>query len=53
MANTSNATFLGWWTYPYYSCSSRRWLLTYAIALTGSTARPGPRGVQSVVPADR
>jgi len=31
MTNSSNQTFLGWWTYPYYLCSSRRWLLTYSI----------------------
>lgn len=31
MVNSSNQTFLGWWTYPYYLCSSKRWLITYSI----------------------
>ena len=31
MVNSSNQTFLGWWTYPYFLCSSRRWLITYSI----------------------
>ncbi|XP_057380872.1 probable G-protein coupled receptor CG31760 [Daphnia carinata] len=34
MINSSNVTFLGWWTFPYYQCSSRRWLLTYTIPVT-------------------
>lgn len=34
MINSSNKTFLGWWTYPYFQCSSRRWILTYSIPVT-------------------
>ena len=38
MANTSNATFLGWWTFPYFLCSSRNWQMTYSIPLGGAAA---------------
>lgn len=29
--SASNLTFLGWWTYPYFVCSSRTWRMTYSI----------------------
>ena len=34
MINGSNVTFLGWWTWPYFHCSSKRWLITYSIPVT-------------------
>ena len=33
MDNSSNRTFEGWWTYPYFSCATGKWLLTYSIPL--------------------
>lgn len=26
-------SFLGWWTYPYYSCNQKKWILSYSIAI--------------------
>lgn len=28
-----NISFRGWWTYPYYSCGQRRWVLSYSVAI--------------------
>lgn len=28
-----NLSFRGWWTFPYYSCSQRKWILSYSIAI--------------------
>lgn len=28
-----NMSFMGWWTYPYYSCKLQSWLLSYSIAI--------------------
>lgn len=36
MINTSNNTFLGWWTYPYYLCSARKWQMTYSIPVSNA-----------------
>ena len=44
MTNSSNMTFLGWWTYPYYQCSSRRWILTYSIPVTSVSSAPTTPG---------
>ncbi|XP_028166441.1 probable G-protein coupled receptor CG31760 [Ostrinia furnacalis] len=35
----------GWWTYPYYSCEAKRWLLSYTVPV--STVR-GLKGVVSL-----
>ncbi|XP_047487408.1 probable G-protein coupled receptor CG31760 isoform X2 [Penaeus chinensis] len=32
--NLSNPVFIGWWTYPYYHCDTKRWLLSYTVPLT-------------------
>ncbi|XP_076044697.1 putative G-protein coupled receptor CG31760 isoform X2 [Oratosquilla oratoria] len=32
--NTSNATFLGFWTYPYYLCSTGQWMMSYTVPMT-------------------
>lgn len=34
IASPENMSFLGWWTYPYYSCKLQAWLLSYSIAVT-------------------
>lgn len=28
-----NLSFRGWWTFPYYSCIQRKWILSYSIAI--------------------
>ncbi|XP_055590502.1 probable G-protein coupled receptor CG31760 isoform X2 [Uranotaenia lowii] len=28
-----NISYRGWWTYPYYSCSYKRWILSYSLAI--------------------
>lgn len=28
-----NESFRGWWTYPYYSCNQKKWILSYSIAI--------------------
>ncbi|XP_018324198.1 probable G-protein coupled receptor CG31760 isoform X2 [Agrilus planipennis] len=33
MESPANMSFKGWWTYPYYSCPSRKWLLSYSIPI--------------------
>jgi len=30
-SSLANETFKGWWTFPYYSCAVRRWLLSYSV----------------------
>lgn len=42
-----NASFRGWWTYPYYSCNKSRWLLSYSVAIP-PTSRHGIRGFLSI-----
>lgn len=42
-----NASFRGWWTYPYYSCNKSRWLLSYSVAIP-PTSRHGVRGFLSI-----
>ncbi|XP_034230220.1 probable G-protein coupled receptor CG31760 [Thrips palmi] len=27
----ANVSYKGWWTFPYFSCSNRRWLLSYSV----------------------
>ncbi|KOB73607.1 putative G-protein coupled receptor [Operophtera brumata] len=34
MAAPPGATMEGWWTYPYYSCEAKRWLLSYTVPVT-------------------
>ncbi|XP_045488890.1 probable G-protein coupled receptor CG31760 [Pieris rapae] len=45
MPSSPGATMEGWWTYPYYSCSAKRWLLSYTVPV--STIR-GLKGVVSL-----
>ncbi|KAK9885371.1 hypothetical protein WA026_010868 [Henosepilachna vigintioctopunctata] len=40
MEGPLNVSYKGWWTYPYYSCSSRRWLMSYSVPIPP----PGRRG---------
>ncbi|KAL3272737.1 hypothetical protein HHI36_014199, partial [Cryptolaemus montrouzieri] len=40
MESPLNVSFKGWWTYPYYSCSARRWLMSYSVPIPP----PGRRG---------
>ncbi|CAH0563492.1 unnamed protein product [Brassicogethes aeneus] len=28
-----NVSFKGWWTYPYYSCIARKWLISYSVPI--------------------
>lgn len=36
MDSPMNATYRGWWTYPYYSCIVKRWLVSYSVAIMPS-----------------
>ncbi|GJQ73427.1 GPRMGL2 [Trypoxylus dichotomus] len=36
-----NVSYRGWWTYPYYSCSAHRWLVSYSVPIPP----PGRHGV--------
>ncbi|CAF4930352.1 unnamed protein product [Pieris macdunnoughi] len=45
MPSLPGATMEGWWTYPYYSCSAKRWLLSYTVPV--STVR-GLKGIVSL-----
>ncbi|KAH8248520.1 hypothetical protein KR032_000295 [Drosophila birchii] len=42
-----NNYYKGWWTYPYFSCSVSRWLVSYSIAIP-PTGRHGLRGFISI-----
>ncbi|XP_067003121.1 probable G-protein coupled receptor CG31760 [Anabrus simplex] len=33
MSSPTNQSYRGWWTYPYFSCSTRRWLVSYSAAV--------------------
>lgn len=44
--NLSNPVFIGWWTYPYYHCDTKRWLLSYTVPLTTDLISGGdPSGI--------
>lgn len=34
MPSPSEASMQGWWTYPYYSCEAKRWLLSYTVPVS-------------------
>ncbi|KAE8747621.1 hypothetical protein FOCC_FOCC005600, partial [Frankliniella occidentalis] len=36
----ANVSFRGWWTFPYFSCSSRRWLLSYSVPVPPTSRHP-------------
>lgn len=38
----------GWWTIPYFSCKSRRWLISYSVNIRPPDARHGVREFLSV-----
>ncbi|XP_044251062.2 probable G-protein coupled receptor CG31760 [Drosophila takahashii] len=42
-----NNYYKGWWTFPYFSCSLSRWLVSYSIAIP-PTGRHGLRGFISI-----
>ncbi|XP_032580005.1 probable G-protein coupled receptor CG31760 isoform X2 [Drosophila sechellia] len=42
-----NNYYKGWWTYPYFSCSQSRWLVSYSIAIP-PIGRHGLRGFISI-----
>nr|XP_029714675.1 probable G-protein coupled receptor CG31760 isoform X1 [Aedes albopictus] len=42
-----NISFKGWWTYPYYSCSHKGWILSYSVAIP-PMGRHGLRGFLSI-----
>ncbi|XP_075152226.1 putative G-protein coupled receptor CG31760 [Haematobia irritans] len=42
-----NIYYKGWWTYPYFSCSLSKWILSYSIAIPPS-GRHGLRGFVSI-----
>ncbi|TMW48330.1 hypothetical protein DOY81_006598 [Sarcophaga bullata] len=42
-----NIYYKGWWTYPYFSCTLSKWILSYSIAIPPS-GRHGLRGFISI-----
>ncbi|XP_070517623.1 probable G-protein coupled receptor CG31760 isoform X1 [Cardiocondyla obscurior] len=36
-------SYRGWWTYPYFSCKTRRWLISYSVNVKPPDVRPGVR----------
>lgn len=28
-----NVSYKGWWTYPYYSCTQKQWILSYSVVI--------------------
>ncbi|XP_061398756.1 probable G-protein coupled receptor CG31760, partial [Musca vetustissima] len=42
-----NIYYKGWWTYPYFSCSLSKWILSYSIAIPPN-GRHGLRGFVSI-----
>ncbi|XP_013200885.1 probable G-protein coupled receptor CG31760 [Amyelois transitella] len=45
MPPSPGATMEGWWTYPYYNCEAKRWLLSYTVPV--ATIR-GLKGIVSL-----
>ncbi|XP_023313125.1 probable G-protein coupled receptor CG31760 [Anoplophora glabripennis] len=43
-----NVAYKGWWTYPYYSCLARRWLISYSVPIPP----PGRRGLKGFLSLD-
>ena len=31
MTSPANVSFKGWWTFPYYSCLAKKWLMSYSV----------------------
>lgn len=46
-ASPPNISYRGWWTFPYYSCNERRWILSYSVAIP-PIGRHGMRGFLSI-----
>uniref|UniRef100_A0A336LQJ2 Phosphodiesterase n=1 Tax=Culicoides sonorensis TaxID=179676 RepID=A0A336LQJ2_CULSO len=42
-----NMSFKGWWTYIYYSCSQKQWMLSYSVVISPG-GRHGTRGFLSI-----
>ncbi|XP_058121445.1 probable G-protein coupled receptor CG31760 [Anopheles coustani] len=40
-------SYRGWWTYPYYSCDQKKWILSYSVAIP-PMGRHGIRGFLSI-----
>ncbi|KAL0275052.1 UNVERIFIED_CONTAM: hypothetical protein PYX00_003034 [Menopon gallinae] len=47
MDSPLNASYKGWWTYPYYSCFIRKWLMSYSVAVP-SNVRHGMKAFLSI-----
>lgn len=47
MHGPANVSYKGWWTYPYYSCIVKRWLISYSVAVP-PTGRHAMKGFLSV-----
>ncbi|XP_036142472.1 probable G-protein coupled receptor CG31760 isoform X2 [Monomorium pharaonis] len=39
----SSVRLRGWWTIPYFSCKTRRWLISYSVNVKPPDIRPGMR----------
>ncbi|XP_049535012.1 probable G-protein coupled receptor CG31760 [Anopheles darlingi] len=42
-----NIAYRGWWTFPYYSCTQKKWILSYSVAIP-PMGRHGIRGFLSI-----
>jgi hypothetical protein len=47
MPSPTNMSFRGWWTFPYFSCAVRRWLLSYSVSIPPPT-KHGIKGFLSL-----
>ncbi|XP_056641036.1 probable G-protein coupled receptor CG31760 isoform X2 [Diorhabda sublineata] len=43
-----NVAYKGWWTFPYYSCSNRKWIVSYSVPIPP----PGRRGLKGFLSLD-
>ncbi|XP_018309084.1 probable G-protein coupled receptor CG31760 isoform X4 [Mycetomoellerius zeteki] len=41
-------SYRGWWTIPYFSCKTRRWLISYSVNVKPPDVRPGVREFISI-----
>ncbi|PSN34177.1 putative G-protein coupled receptor [Blattella germanica] len=48
MQSPTNLSYRGWWTFPYFSCSVRRWLLSYSVSIPP----PSKHGVKGFLSLD-
>ncbi|XP_022901804.2 probable G-protein coupled receptor CG31760 [Onthophagus taurus] len=48
ISSPPDISYRGWWTFPYYSCSARKWLMSYSVSIPP----PGRHGLKGFLSLD-